>query len=76
VRQPRAVEIVFARQKNLRLRLQLPKGVRVDDAIAIHLERRAVIALAAPAERFAIKDIVKSVRHRNALRQQALPGRK
>ena len=63
MRQPRAVEIVLARKKHLRLRLKLPKRMRMDDAIAIDLERIAVVRLARAAKRLAVKRLIETVRH-------------
>ena len=52
-------------KENLRLRLQLPEGVRVNDAVPIHLERRAVIALSTADKGFAVERVVEPVLHQN-----------
>ena len=43
MRQARPIEVVFAREEDLRFGLQAPEGERVDDPIAVLLERRAVV---------------------------------
>src|SRR5262249_8957973 len=64
VRQPRTVEIILPGKKNLRLRLQFPKRMRMNDPIAIHLEGRPVVALAGAAKRLAVEGVVEPVLHR------------
>jgi hypothetical protein len=46
----------------------------MDDAITIHLERRAVVALPPAAKRLAVERAVESVLHRESFRQQRVPA--
>jgi methylated-DNA-[protein]-cysteine S-methyltransferase len=62
--QPGAVKIILPRKENLRLRLEFAEGMRMDDAVAVSLERAAVIRLARAAKRFGIERIVKPVFHK------------
>jgi hypothetical protein len=64
VREPRAVEIILAGQKHLRLALQPAKRAAVDDAVAVDLKRIAILAgrRQARVERFKVEVGVKAVR--------------
>src|SRR6187402_2886179 len=46
MREPRPIEIVLPRKKHLRLRLQFPEGLRVNDPVAIDLECAAIVGFA------------------------------
>src|ERR1035437_3802288 len=73
VGQPRAVEIVFARQEHLRLGLQLAEGMRMDDAVAVDLERAAVVRLAARAPHLDVEGVVEAILHGNRFDTKANP---
>ena len=64
VGEPRAVEVVLAREEDLGLRLELAERVRVDDPVAVDLERVAVVGLAGAPEGLAVEGPVESVGHR------------
>jgi hypothetical protein len=66
VREPRAVEVVLPGEEDLGLRLELAERVRVDDAVAVDLERVPVVGLAGAAEGLAVKGPVESVCHRES----------
>src|SRR5690606_25411318 len=61
VRQAGPVEIVLPGQEHLRLRLQLPERVRMDDAVAVDLERAAVVGLPGAAPLLEVERGVKTV---------------
>src|SRR5450432_3015098 len=65
MRKPRAIEIVFARQKNLRLRLQSPECSRVNNPVAIDLKWRTVIrsVVRNGVQSLAVEVVVKFVLH-------------
>ena len=63
VREARAVEVVFAREEDLGLRLELAEGVRVDDPVAVDLERVAVVGLPRAPVGLAVEGSVESVGH-------------
>ena len=63
VREARAVEVVLPGEEDLRLRLELAEGVRVDDPVAVYLEGVAVVGLALPAGGLAVEGSVESVGH-------------
>src|SRR4051812_46688601 len=75
VGQAGTVEIVFAREKNLRLRLQLPKSMRVDDPVTIDLKCVAVIRLARCAEGLAIERVVEPILHQRVNSQEPFAAR-
>src|SRR5436190_279954 len=64
VSQPGAVEVVFAREENLRLRLQFPESVSVDNPVAVDLKRVAVICLTRRTEGLAVERVVEPILHR------------
>ena len=68
MRQSGAVEIVFTAPENLRLVLQAAKRRRVQDAVAVDLEWRAVIAaIVGTGVALRIKFPVKAIQHRAQL---------
>src|SRR5262249_48621819 len=73
VREARAVEVGLAGEEDLRLRLQFSKRVRVDDAVAVDLERVAIVGLSAGAERLAVERVIKPVGHRERWSTRTAP---
>ncbi len=65
--EPGPVEVVFARQEHLGLRLELAEGVRVDDPVAVDLEGVPIIGLAGAAVGLPVEIIVERVGHRSRL---------
>ena len=65
MRQPCAVEIVFAGLKYLRLRLQTSEGVGEDDPVALNLKGVAIVALSdrSVGKAFEIEVVIESVLH-------------
>lgn len=63
VREPRPVEVVLPGEEDLGLRLELAEGVRVDDPVAVDLERVPVVGLAGTAEGLAVEGPVESIGH-------------
>jgi hypothetical protein len=63
VGEPRAVEVVFAGEEDLRFALQTAEGAAVDDAVAVDLECAAVFAVEdfALVERGGVEGIVEAV---------------
>src|SRR5438270_11419099 len=73
MRQPRTIKIVFAGKENLRLRLQLAKGMRVDDPVAVDLECVAVVGLPRGAEGFAVEGLIETIGHREIVSTRTAP---
>jgi len=65
MRQPRAVEIVFAGLEHLRLRLQASEGVGEDDPVALDLKGVTIVALSdgGTGKAFEVEVVIKSVLH-------------
>ena len=65
MRQPRAVEIVFAGLEHLRLRLQASEGVGEDDPVALDLKGVTIVALSdgGTGKAFEVEVVIESVLH-------------
>ena len=66
MRQPGSVEVVFSREKNLRFRLQSSEGGRMNDPVAVDLERRAIVRGSFFGQTLHVEFIVKCIFHSSA----------
>ena len=62
MRQAGPIEVILPDRKDLGLRLQAPESGRVDDAVAVLLERAAIVRIA-PTMNFCVKVVIEGVGH-------------